>query len=222
MRNKRNMPGRCLSVLDLCSGLTGLSGGGVCLGALGEDLVDDQANHQRPKGGSDAKEADAKDADAKDADAGDGGHKGNQRRLAVLAVRQRMRQAIADGRQQGMARDRRDQCFWGDQEQADHGGTAQTDQTDQAMQQAGGGAGKVAGFCIVVRLGASTDGVTEEVFVLTGEMEVLRDGDWVSLSAGQGLRFAADQPHGYRSARTGAAFLNMHHYRHAVLARQNL
>ncbi|NRB20939.1 MAG: helix-turn-helix transcriptional regulator [Rhodobacteraceae bacterium] len=65
-------------------------------------------------------------------------------------------------------------------------------------------------------------GVTEEVFVLTGEMEVLRDGDWVSLSAGQGLRFAADQPHGYRSARTGAAFLNMHHYRHAVLARQNL
>lgn len=55
-------------------------------------------------------------------------------------------------------------------------------------------------------------GVTEEVFVLEGQMEVLRDGDWVPLSSGQGLRFAADQPHGYRCAEGGAAFLNMHHY----------
>ncbi|APG46003.1 helix-turn-helix domain-containing protein [Phaeobacter porticola] len=56
-------------------------------------------------------------------------------------------------------------------------------------------------------------GVTEEVFVLEGAMEVLRDGGWVPLDAGQGLRFAADQPHGYRSGESGAAFLNMHHYR---------
>jgi len=65
-------------------------------------------------------------------------------------------------------------------------------------------------------------GVTEEVFVLDGEMEVLRGGEWVSLLAGQGLRFAADQPHGYRSTQTGAAFLNMHHYRHAILSQGKL
>ncbi|MGR3761622.1 helix-turn-helix domain-containing protein [Roseobacteraceae bacterium NS-SX3] len=60
-------------------------------------------------------------------------------------------------------------------------------------------------------------GVTEEVFVLEGAMEVLRGGDWVPLKAGQGLRFAADQPHGYRSAETGASFLNMHHYRQVFM-----
>lgn len=64
-------------------------------------------------------------------------------------------------------------------------------------------------------------GVTEEVFVLHGSMEVLKDGAWVALEAGQGLRFAADQPHGYRSRETGAAFLNMHHYRQAVLTQRD-
>ena len=64
-------------------------------------------------------------------------------------------------------------------------------------------------------------GVTEEVFVLEGEMEVLREGDWVPLSAGQGLRFAADAPHGYRSGQTGAAFLNLHHHRQTVLSQGN-
>lgn len=57
-------------------------------------------------------------------------------------------------------------------------------------------------------------GMTEEVFVLDGEMEVLRDGDWVPLRTGEGLRFNADQPHGYRGGEAGATFLNMHHYRH--------
>ncbi|WP_437343192.1 helix-turn-helix domain-containing protein [Phycobacter sedimenti] len=56
-------------------------------------------------------------------------------------------------------------------------------------------------------------GVTEEVFVLEGPLEVLRGGDWVRLEVGEGLRFAADQPHGYRAGPEGAAFLNMHHYR---------
>lgn len=55
-------------------------------------------------------------------------------------------------------------------------------------------------------------GVTEEVFVLDGPMEVLRDGEWVRLETGQGLRFAADQSHGYRATEAGAKFLNMHHY----------
>lgn len=55
-------------------------------------------------------------------------------------------------------------------------------------------------------------GVTEEVFVLQGSLEILRDGEWVPLKAGQGLRFAADLTHGYRAGTEGAAFLNMHHY----------
>ncbi len=59
-------------------------------------------------------------------------------------------------------------------------------------------------------------GVTEEVFVLQGEMEVLRDGQWVALQQGEGLRFQADQPHGYRGGASGAVFLNMHHYPHHV------
>lgn len=59
---------------------------------------------------------------------------------------------------------------------------------------------------------AHAAGVTEEVFVLSGMLDVLREGDWVSLQAGQGLRFAADLPHGYRAGAQGAAFLNMHHY----------
>lgn len=55
-------------------------------------------------------------------------------------------------------------------------------------------------------------GVVEEVFVLSGDMEVLRDGGWVALGAGEGIRFRADQSHGYRGGSQGAEFLNMHHY----------
>ncbi|MGR3622281.1 helix-turn-helix domain-containing protein [Pseudophaeobacter sp.] len=56
-------------------------------------------------------------------------------------------------------------------------------------------------------------GMTEEVFVLEGEMQVLRGGAWVPLKTGEGLRFDADQPHGYLAGHAGAVFLNMHHYR---------
>jgi len=59
---------------------------------------------------------------------------------------------------------------------------------------------------------AHAAGVTEEVFVLNGTLEVLRDGEWLPLQAGEGLRFPADLPHGYRAGPQGAAFLNMHHY----------
>jgi transcriptional regulator with XRE-family HTH domain len=55
-------------------------------------------------------------------------------------------------------------------------------------------------------------GVCEEVFVLQGELEVLRAEQWVALRTGEGLRFKADQTHGYRAGAQGAAFLNMHHY----------
>lgn len=56
-------------------------------------------------------------------------------------------------------------------------------------------------------------GVVEDVFVIRGEMEVLTDGTWTVLHSGDGLRFAADQPHGYRN-RTGevAQFHNTIHY----------
>ncbi|MEX0308254.1 MAG: helix-turn-helix domain-containing protein [Ruegeria sp.] len=63
---------------------------------------------------------------------------------------------------------------------------------------------------------AHAAGVTEEVFVLSGTLDVLRSGNWVPLQTGQGLRFAADLPHGYRAGDRGAAFLNMHHYSQAT------
>lgn len=63
-------------------------------------------------------------------------------------------------------------------------------------------------------------GMTEEVFVLEGEMKVLRDGEWVGLKTGEGLRFAADQPHGYWGGESGAVFLNMHHYRRSTLTQE--
>ncbi|MGR3614506.1 MAG: helix-turn-helix domain-containing protein [Paracoccaceae bacterium] len=59
---------------------------------------------------------------------------------------------------------------------------------------------------------AHSEGVTEEVFVLNGAVEVMRGEEWVLLNEGQGLRFAADRPHGYRAGPEGALFLNMHHY----------
>ena len=42
-------------------------------------------------------------------------------------------------------------------------------------------------------------GVTEIVAVLHGEMELLVEGEWRPVAAGQALRFAADRPHGYRN-----------------------
>ncbi|EBA14835.1 DNA-binding protein, putative [Roseobacter sp. SK209-2-6] len=62
---------------------------------------------------------------------------------------------------------------------------------------------------------AHEEGMTEEVFVLEGTMEVLSQGEWRALEAGEGMRFRADQPHGYRAGPEGAMFLNMHHYRRA-------
>jgi transcriptional regulator with XRE-family HTH domain len=56
------------------------------------------------------------------------------------------------------------------------------------------------------------NGVIEEVFVLAGTMEVLRDDVWQPVGVGEGVRFRADQPHGYRGGAEGAVFLNMHHY----------
>lgn len=43
------------------------------------------------------------------------------------------------------------------------------------------------------------EGVIEHIIVAEGIMEVLVDGEWRRLTQGEGLRFHANQPHGYRN-----------------------
>ncbi len=54
------------------------------------------------------------------------------------------------------------------------------------------------------RLSAAHEpGTTEHVVVLTGEMEVFENGEWLLLKTGDALRFAADRSHGYRNQSNG-------------------
>lgn len=46
---------------------------------------------------------------------------------------------------------------------------------------------------------AHASGVVEIITVMSGEMEILAERVWHPLSVGQSIRFAADQPHGYRN-----------------------
>lgn len=56
-------------------------------------------------------------------------------------------------------------------------------------------------------------GVVEHVIVVDGEIEVLVDGMWQHLNKGEGLRFNANQPHGYRNlSLTLACFHDIIHY----------
>ncbi|MCL6420132.1 helix-turn-helix domain-containing protein [Aestuariirhabdus haliotis] len=56
-------------------------------------------------------------------------------------------------------------------------------------------------------------GVTEYVVVLKGSIELFIDQQWVTLETGNALRFAADQPHGYRNRNeTQAVFHNLIRY----------
>jgi XRE family transcriptional regulator, regulator of sulfur utilization len=56
-------------------------------------------------------------------------------------------------------------------------------------------------------------GVIEHVVVAEGKMEVLVNGKWQSLNKGEGLRFDANQPHGYRNrSRKIAVFHDIIHY----------
>jgi transcriptional regulator with XRE-family HTH domain len=56
-------------------------------------------------------------------------------------------------------------------------------------------------------------GVIEHVIVIEGEMEVLVGGTWTLLKKGDGLRFNADQPHGYRNlSKTKSIFHDIIHY----------
>ncbi|PWE28963.1 XRE family transcriptional regulator [Pararhodobacter marinus] len=60
---------------------------------------------------------------------------------------------------------------------------------------------------------AHSEGVSEDVFVIDGAVEILVASDWLRVEAGQALRFSADQPHGYRNPldRT-SRFHNTIHY----------
>lgn len=56
-------------------------------------------------------------------------------------------------------------------------------------------------------------GVTEHVLVVRGAMEVLVAGKWVGLGESEAVRFAADQPHGYRNlGEVSVVFHNLIHY----------
>ena len=57
------------------------------------------------------------------------------------------------------------------------------------------------------------DGVVEHVVVVQGNMEVLVDKEWHKLSNGDGIRFNANQPHGYRNLMPkSATFHDIIHY----------
>lgn len=56
-------------------------------------------------------------------------------------------------------------------------------------------------------------GVVEHVIVSDGAMEILLNGIWRPLNKGEGLRFNADQVHGYRNtSNENACFHNIIHY----------
>ncbi|KGE77737.1 XRE family transcriptional regulator [Halomonas sp. ND22Bw] len=56
-------------------------------------------------------------------------------------------------------------------------------------------------------------GVVEHLVVVEGELEVRVDGVWRRLTAGEGLRFAADRPHAYRNPGSGPVrFHDVIHY----------
>lgn len=56
-------------------------------------------------------------------------------------------------------------------------------------------------------------GVVEHVIVIDGTMDILLNGSWHPLSQGEGLRFNADQAHGYRNTtNNNACFNNIIHY----------
>lgn len=56
-------------------------------------------------------------------------------------------------------------------------------------------------------------GVVEHVIVLEGVMDILIDNTWQTVHEGDGLRFEASQPHGYRNTTTEIArFHDIIHY----------
>lgn len=51
-------------------------------------------------------------------------------------------------------------------------------------------------------------GVIEHVIVVDGKMEVLANGTWQTLKKGDGFRFDANQPHGYRNLSSKIAIIH--------------
>ncbi|MFY0664377.1 MAG: helix-turn-helix transcriptional regulator [Natronospirillum sp.] len=50
--------------------------------------------------------------------------------------------------------------------------------------------------------------VIEHCIVVSGTLDILLTDTWVTLQAGEALRFAADQPHGYRNSGTAPTFFH--------------
>ncbi|WP_211162681.1 helix-turn-helix domain-containing protein [Alteromonas ponticola] len=59
---------------------------------------------------------------------------------------------------------------------------------------------------------AHSNGVTEHIHVLSGELAVLSDGQWRSISENQQFVLAADQPHGYEAKSGTCKFIDVIHY----------
>ncbi len=56
-------------------------------------------------------------------------------------------------------------------------------------------------------------GVIEHVTIIEGRMEILTEGKWHALKAGQTIRFRGDRPHGYRNRTSEKAVtLSVIHY----------
>ena len=59
-------------------------------------------------------------------------------------------------------------------------------------------------------------GVIEHVLVASGTVQLLVDGSWKTLQKGEGLRFQANQPHGYRNRSQETAVIHdIIHYENA-------
>ena len=57
------------------------------------------------------------------------------------------------------------------------------------------------------------DGVIEQVLVVSGTMEVFVEGEWRKIEEGDGIKFRADTPHGYRNVTSKIAiFHDVIHY----------
>lgn len=65
---------------------------------------------------------------------------------------------------------------------------------------------------------AHDTGVVEDIFVIQGEIEILLDDQWKAYRCGDGIRFRADQPHGYRNLTDQPTqFHNTMHYPRTTL-----
>ncbi|POT55260.1 XRE family transcriptional regulator [Citrobacter amalonaticus] len=74
-------------------------------------------------------------------------------------------------------------------------------------------------FSILLAPGALSEstpheaGVIEHVVTISGQLEMCIDGQWRTIAAGEGVRFAGDKPHAYRNSSAQTAhFHSLIHY----------